>query len=214
MTAKPNSVAEWFAGKSLADLEVIEHEGRRFYAESIKRRDPKTGTVVEQPVLLRTPDTTTQALARQDALAWAQKLTKSKAPLKISEAEAILGASIFEDMDTVCLLARCTFKREMPGAMYRLYEFFEEGHTKAAIYELFARLDFYMLQEDPRAHAISEEEAWQAVGAIARVRHCGPLVAIAGSARDSFITFMASRLHSYRTLNAGSPSTETSSPGA
>lgn len=210
MSAPPSTIAEWFKGKTLAELDIIEHAGRQLYPDALKHKRLKDGVILEKPVYLRTPSMGDTGLARGDCLEWVRKLRRIDGPIDVDRATAAVGATVFENMDTVCLLARCTRTREPPYPQYLVAELLDAQYPMATIYELFDRLDFYMRMEDPRVSELSEDMFFAAVENIARVRNTSPLVAIGGLERDSFITTMAVRLQSFRTLKSSLPSTEIS----
>src|SRR5690606_33930286 len=74
------AVAQWFEGKDLRELEIIEHGGRQLYPETLKRKLVRDGTQQEVEVYVRIPSTAERALARRDALRWAGELLGREAP--------------------------------------------------------------------------------------------------------------------------------------
>jgi hypothetical protein len=210
-----NAIADWFAGKSEAELDVIEVGHRALYSDSVKKRDRKVpGKLQEVPVRLRVPNSRDKAMARLDALSWAKKLMSEagyKAPerLTIEDAQAVLGAVYFDELDTKCLIARCTREHEPPHEQYMLYEMLDTLHEHASLMDLWDRLCFYQELEDVRVSELTEEQLLAVVAAIDGVRNLSPLVVIAGSARDSCIVTMACRLQSYLKRSSCSPSTAT-----
>jgi hypothetical protein len=199
----------WLSGKDPAELDILELNGRALYPESIKRRNKKHRDVIESvAVRLRVPSTIDKANARIDALAWAQKIAKLPHRPTVPEAEATLGGAYFNELDDKCLLARCIFEHEPPHDPYLLAEFLDEVHEHASLLELWDRLSFWQSWEDVRVGELDEQKFLTIVAAIDRVRNLGPLVAIAGSARDSCVISMAVRLQSFLTPKSSSPSTE------
>lgn len=197
----PDAIAMWLAGKTPADFDAIEAEGRVMYPEVIRRRDPKSDALQEVPIYLRTPTTLEQVRARVEALVWVQKAAKLKERPTMDQAEAIFGREYFDSIDTLFLLERCIFDREPlkeggAYAPYMLAEHLDKLHPKAALHDVYQRLSFYQAIEDPRIHELTENEFSQAVAAIAKVRNLSPLVAIDGRAHASFFVSMADRLTS------------------
>jgi len=213
-----DSVLEWLGGKSPEELDVVEFEHRSLYPDTIKRRNPKDPSeILEKPIRLRVPNSRDRALARLDALQWAAELMKQqghKPPeaLTIPNAEACFGRVYFDELDTKCLLARCILEHDAPHMQYLLPELLDKNHEHASLMELWDRLNFYVSLEQVQVQELTEERFLAIVAAIDRRRNLSPFVAIGGSARDSFIISMASRLQSFLTRSCCSPSTETSTP--
>lgn len=210
---KPSSeVAQWFEGKSLEDLQVLEHGGRFFYPETLKRRLVKEGQHEEVAVRVRVPSTRDRAIARRDALQWAGELLGKQAPkaLTIDAIRDRLGAIYWEHVDNCCLLSHCIFEPDEPLRRYALPDILDAHHPPAALYDLLERLDWWAAQEDPRVGELEEEAVVEVAAAVARRGHTGPLLAIDGRARESCITTMARLLTSSRTSKSSSPSPGTS----
>lgn len=211
--ARQSSIEEWFGGKTLQELDIIEHEGRQLYPDTLKKKNIKKGELEEVPIYLRVPNTTEQAKARVDALDWVRDIRKLKEPIRtVDEARGLVGDLLFEDLDTISLMSWCILERNEGHARYMLPQLLDAANSKASLYELFDRLDFFSRAEDPRVGNISEDLFWAAVVNIAKARNLSPLVAIAGSERDSFILSMASRLANSRTPKSSSLLSETSMP--
>lgn len=212
-----DELERWFSGKELAELDIIEHEGRALYPDSIKQRDPKTGAIKAVPVRLRVPNTREKFQARKMALQLAKTWLGELAPepLTVGGIQKAAGPNYWEHVDNVCLLSLCTFEATEPYARYALPEVLDGLHQPAALYELFDRLDWWAEQEDPRINEskLTPEAVVAVAAAIARRGHTGPLLAIDGRARVSCVITMAELLTSSRTPKSSSPSPETSTEG-
>jgi len=213
-----NAIAEWFAGKRPEDLDIVEFGEQRLYPDSLKRRSTKDpDKLVEARVRIRPPTSRDKALARVDALVWAREIVAERVSrsaqlpdlFTIEQAESYLGRVYFDELDTKCIVARCTHEWEPPHDQYLLPEFLDKAHDSASIMDLWDRMNFWHSFCDVRVSNLSEEATLQVLAAIDRVRNVSPLVAIAGGARDNFIVSMAGQLLSLRTPKSSSGSTTT-----
>lgn len=209
------SVADWFNGKSAAELDALEFQGRRLYAATIRRKDPRTGEVRERKVRLRVPSAADKAMAAIDALQWVRRMA-SERRVKLPElftkeqAEGLVGAERFDALDTLCILARSVYEHDAPhDPLHQDAETLEREYDHGSLEELWSKLDQLQKIEDPREQALDEEQFLAVVATIAKRRNLSPLAVIAGPALDSFVISMAVRLQSYQTPKSGSPSTET-----
>jgi hypothetical protein len=205
--APPDAVARWLKGKTLEELEAVEQQGRALYPDTIKRYNTaKKGQIEEISVLLRVPTTTEQVRSRVGALDQAKKLCRLDKRPTLAEAEGLLGASYFDNLDTIQLLSLCILDAEpLDGAhpRYMLPEDLDRMHPRGALLEIYERLNHYTALEDPRLGEVTEEQFHHVVAAIARCGNLSPLLVIGGSGRDSFIVSMASRLASSQTPPSG-----------
>jgi hypothetical protein len=201
-----NPILDWLAGKRPEDLAIIEHEGTRLYPDTLKRRtssDPNELEIVE--VLIRPPTSRDKAMARLDALQWALKLAREGGrkdlppALTIQQAEAMLGATYFDELDTKCLVARCTHNPDPPHDQYLLPWILDTRHEHGSIMDLWDRISFWYDFTDVRVDELDDEQFLQVLAAIDTVRNVTPLLGFAGAARDGFVTTMARQLLSYRT---------------
>lgn len=205
--APSNAVADWFAGKDPAELEVLEYEigNQRLYPDSLKRRCRADRTKFEEvKVRIRVPTSRDKALAKLDALVWARELAGEVSGMRdlpptftIKDAEAYLGAFYFDELDTKCIVARCTHEWEAPHGQYMLPQMLDKHHEHASILDVWDRLLFWNEHQDVRHGELTEQQFIQVLAAIDRVRNVSPLAAIGGSARDSCIVSMAVQLRSF-----------------
>ena len=204
----PEAIQRWLDGKTPADFDAIEVEGRTYYPETIRRRNPQGEGLQEVKVLMHTPNNIELMRARVDALDLCARLTGRKTRPTRDEAIAVFGAQYFDDIDTICLLSYCLHDadplnagKDKPAAYprYMLPEYLDRYHPRAALHDVYARLSFYQAIEDPRVHELDEDEFVQTIHAIAKARNLSPLVVIDGRAHDSYIVSMAVRLSSYLT---------------
>jgi hypothetical protein len=212
--AAGDTVAQWFAGKSYADLDAIEHEGRPLYPDAIKRRSPKTGQIEEISVSVRVPNTIEKSRARLHALRWFTEQLQRGEMLTIAEAIAHFGETYFNEIDNVAIMALAIRERKAPHGQFQSLEGLLRNYSIASLWDVWDRLNYYQDQEDPRMDELNEAEFWAAVEAIDKRRSLAPLLAMRGGARDSFIRSMAYQLASSRSRSSSWPSIETSTQGA
>lgn len=193
-----DGVAEWFAGKAPEDLDIIEHEGRFAILETIHRRKPNSTAIESTLVRVWIPNHLDKAKARVECLGWVQELCRLPERPSWTEACEQLGEAYVDQLDTVCLLARCVRDHDAPEHQHLLYKDLDARYGRSALMDLWERLNHHDFQADPRQHELTEDGFWAAVQAIDRVRNPSPLAAIDGAARDSLVTSMAVRLWSSR----------------
>lgn len=199
----------WMDGKTAADLDIIEADGRAAVLATIDQRDAKTGEVKQAPVRIWPPNHLDRAKARIDALEWVREIAQLKDRPTWTEACEMLGEAYVDQLDTVCLLARCTRDHDAPQHQHLTPQALDHAYGRGALMQLWEKLGHLTQQQDPRVDDLSEEQFWALVGAIDRARNAGPLVGISGPARDSFVLGMAQRLATSRKPSSSSPSTAT-----
>lgn len=198
VASPPERIGKWLEGKTPADFNALEQDGRVLYPDVIMKRDTKSDRLMETPVLLRVPTVSETVRARISALDWVAKLSGAKTRPTKEQAESLIGGNYFDDLDTICLLEHsiCDVEPLADGTnpKYMTAHFLEKMHPKTSLHDVYARLSFYQAVEDPRIHDLTEDQFIQAVAAIAKARNVSPLVAIDGRAHGSFIVSMAERL--------------------
>lgn len=203
----PEAVAKWLEGKTLAELDAVELAGRALYPETLKRYNTaKRGAVEEIAIMLRVPTTLEQARSRVAALEQVQKICRLDKRPTMAEAEAILGSTYFDNLDTVQLLSLCILDAEPLDGVHPRYMFADDldrCHPRGSLLEVFERLNHYSSLEDPRIGEVTEDQFNQVVAAIARIGNLSPLLVIDGSARDNFMITMARRLVIFQTPQSG-----------
>lgn len=216
--AWPPDAPSWLRGKSIEELEAFEHGERVLIPEALRRRGPK-GEEILVPVALRVPTEHERAQARIDAIRFVQELRKKaggpQPPIEtVEQAQAAVGADVFENFDTFAILARALREPKAPhGPAYTL-DVLVGSFQPSALFDLYFRLDFYSRLYNPRIEELDDESFWAAVSEVARVRNLGPLAVIAGSAQNAFILRSIVELSNCRTRLSSSPSSETLTPGS
>lgn len=215
MTTK--NPAEFFKGKTIEELAAIECGGRVLIPESLRSVSAK-GEVTEHKVLLRLPTPGECAKARVDAVMLVadrnpKQMGRNPEAWTIDRAKSVVGADVFEDMDTYAIVARSLFepviKGDKPQQAYMLGVLYD-GFGKKTVFDIWDRMNVYDALFNPRFDECTEDQFWGGVEAIAKVRNLLPLAVISGSAQTNFMVRMASELSNFRKLNSSSHSPETS----
>jgi hypothetical protein len=192
---KPISAAgRWFANKDAAALDMLERDGRFYYDDCVERVEPGTGERKEIRVRVGAPTHHEKMKARIDALDIVKRLAKLSSRPTMEEAEKLIGSGYFDQVDTICLLARCIRDHDDPAHQYMTPEDLDHYHSAGSLSALWERLNWYANREDPQLEEVDETTFWDMLRAIDKRRDCSPLLVIAGRARDTFIVSMASRL--------------------
>jgi hypothetical protein len=204
-------VIDWANGLSVRDLEIIEHEGRYLYPDSLKRRNPKTGELVEVPILVAVPSALERLEGRIEALDFLRRKLKREGALSYEDAVRIVGNDQYEEIEHHHLLSKVLFRREAPHGQYMLPEFLLQVH-RGQLVDIYDRIDFYSRVEDPRIKELTEAQFVAILQAIVKTRGLGPLVGIAGGMRDAFVLSMAYQLEGFLTRKPSSQPPATSTP--
>lgn len=193
---------EWLKGKTAADFDLIEQGGRIYFPDVIYRLR-KSGAFEEVPVAVCVPRPHEKAIARIQAI-------KLAATWKIDREK---DADHFETLDTFAVLSQAIRTREPPHGQFQTIEWLlstkeDEGFDERSLWAIWERVKAYGEIMDPRITEPNTEEVIAAAVAIDRVRNLSPLVAIAGSAVDSFVVEMAAILCRYLRQKPSVPSAE------
>jgi hypothetical protein len=176
---------EWVDGKTVEELEVIEHAGRLHFHDKI-RRIKKDGSFEDVPVLVRVPRAVEVMQARNEAV----KLFKKHGLDRTADAD------LFDQLDTIAVLSRAIRDPKPPHDQFQPLDFLlsnnhGEGFDTESLMDVWTRLEAYRKLVDPRITECSEDDAIRAAVAIERVRNITPLAVIAGHELDSCIVTMA-----------------------
>jgi hypothetical protein len=177
------------------ELEVLEQDGRLYFADTIKKRDGK-GRITEKPIRVRVPRQTERSRARVLARKW-------MAELGLDEEK---DPHHFDAYETICLVACSVRDDAPPHDQHMLHQDFAAACDVKTILELWDRVNFYDKLTEPRLGEVDAETFKAVVHAIAKKGNLSPLVAIDGVTQDAFVVRMASELSSFLTSSASSPS--------
>ncbi len=201
-----NKTVEWLKGRTIEEMQAIEAGGRILFPDTVKRAR-KDGTFDEILICVRVPRPSEKQQARADAVRIFKKQGLDRAQ----------DEDLFEELDTLAILARAMRDRAPPHDQFQPVEFLLSGDEKngfdlGSLYEVWERLKVYQSMIDPRLDVVTEDDVVAAVLAIDMVQNLSPLVVMAGGAMDTFVVRMASLTASLLTGNGSSKPTVTSTP--
>lgn len=188
-------------GKTWEEIEVIEHGDRLLFPDSIRRRS-KSGAVEEIKIAVRVPRKDERRAARLEAREWAKK----------SGVDPEKDPGLFEDLDTLCILARAIREAAPPYEQHQKAEWLESHYDDGSLAQIWDRLQVYESMIDPRVDAPTEEKFWQCVLGIGRARNVLPLTEFAPRAQHSLILSMADQALLSPTLKSWLESRASSTP--
>lgn len=209
--------AEFFQGKTIEDLAAIECGGRVLIPDALRQVNAK-GEVVEHKVLVRVPTPGERARARIDAVQLVaernpKQMGRDPEKWTIDKAKSVVGAEVFDDMDTYAIVARSLFEPQVkdgkPQQAYLLGVLYD-GFGQRSVFDMWDRINLYVDMFDPRLDTVDEGLFWGGVEAIAKAQNLSPLAVIGGSAQSTFIVRMASELSNFRKASSILRSSETS----
>lgn len=170
-------------GKTWDELEVLESSGRLLFPDSIKRRG-KTRQIEEVAICIRVLRKDEKRAARLEARAWASKLG----------VDVEKDRDIFEDLDTLCILARAIRERAAPHEQHQQAEWLESHYDSGSLAQIWDRLSVYEQMIDPRLDEMSEDDFWRTVLSISSTRSPKALTDFVPRLQQSFIISMADQV--------------------
>ena len=189
-------------GRSWAELEAARHDsGKLMFRDQLRRRGPD-GSPEVTDVRVCVPSVQDHVQARVEAVAWFAK----NAGLDRER-----DSELFDEVEQVCLLARCVRTAKAPHSQFADAE--ELGqYDEAALQDILGRLTVYKRLVDVREAVVTEDDFWLKVVAVAKAGHLLPLTDIAGHEQPSFIVRMAREACSSPTGRSWLQSSATSTP--
>jgi hypothetical protein len=117
----------------------------------------------------------TSGARRGDADAWAkdEKLDRDRDP------------GLFDDMDTLCILARAIREPTAPYDQQTTYRLLESTYDMRSLDELWSKYKIYEDLTDPRDGIQTDVEFWAVVGAMGRTRNILPLTECGSPSRTA-----------------------------
>lgn len=189
--------------KTWDELEVLEHAGYLLFRDVLQRRRTD-GTFEKIPIRLR--------VARDNELRDARK--EARVICEQDGLDPKLDPDLFDNVDTVCILARCIRNDTAPHEpMVPDPRDLEKLYDRASLKHLWARVEVYGELVNPRPEKISEADMFLMVAAIARERNIGPLAVFGSRAQNSYIISTAVLLQSLVDSKSSSESSDSSTAG-
>jgi hypothetical protein len=198
----PNA-REALAAKRWDELEALEHEGRVLYPEVIRSRG-KGGVLKEVPVAIRVLRKDERRKAKLEAEDWAkeEKLDRDREP------------GLFDDMDTLCILARALREPKAPHDQFATFKALEHDYDMRSLDELWSKYKIYEDLTDPRDGIQTDVEFWAVVGAIGRTRNILPLTECESPAQNGCILRLVELALTSPTFKSWCTSFESSMPAS
>lgn len=178
--------------KSWEELEAIEYEDRVLYPDALRLRTAK-GDVREIKVMvqvLRKPERRRAFLEAVKIAQAAGVLPKEMPDFSNVRARAI-DEQLFDDLDTLCIMARAIRDVEPPHVQHKTPEMLEAEYDMRSIEELWSRYKVYEDRSDPRLEITDEKRMWKATHAIAKAGNILPLTGAESLSQNACIVFMA-----------------------
>lgn len=196
--------------KEWADYEVVElpeehvEAGEHLFLERIWRRRVSSGTWERHLVRFRVPTDTDLRLARADA----KRIAVEDG---IDQKE---DAGLFENLDSGCLLWRCTYDPTPPYPRFAMDpRDLERRLKRVGCEQAWQKLEWIKRMVDPRPADIDGGEMIALSAAIAREQSIRPLFAYGGPSQASYIVTMAG-LHIAFEAEKSSKASASPSPSA
>lgn len=192
MPAESEEKWQALAGRKWAELESIEVEGRTLYFDAIRRRK-KGGAVEEVPIALRVLRKDEARKALFDAIKWAQDERVLPADLAgVADVRTrALDPKVFDDMETLAILARAIREPKPPHDQHRTHRALEAEYDMRSLDELWSKYKLYEDLTDPRESIQTDAEFWAVVAAVRRSGTILPLTGCASHDQNACIVRMA-----------------------
>lgn len=165
--------------KTWEELEAIEQGDRLLFPDQIHRRG-KTGDVDGIPIMVRVLRKNERRAARLEAREWAKR----------AGVDTEKDPQLFDDMDTLCILARAIRDFAPPHAQFQKPEWLEEHFDDGSLGQIWDRYPVYESLVDPRISEVSEEQVWKTILEIGRSRSVRPLTEFAPRSQHSLLLCM------------------------
>jgi len=192
---------EALVAKKWDELEALEQDGRTLFMDAIRARK-KGGSVVEVPIVLRVLRKDERRKAKFEARKWAETigLDPEKEP------------ALFDDMDTLCILAQAIRERAAPHDQHMKAAELEATYDGRSLEELWSKYKVYEDLTDPREAIDDDVKFWTTVAAIGRSASILPLTESESFAQNACIVRMAREALSSPTFSSFCGQCESSTP--
>lgn len=200
---KPVDPIDALRAKTWEELECIEQGGRVLFPDVIRQRTSK-GDLVEVPIVIRVLRGPERRKARQETRALAKKV----------EVDQELDPDLFDDIDTLCILARAIREKAPPHEQHYTPELLEQEYEWRSLKELYARYKVYEDRTDPGLEITDEKTMWKAIGAIARAGNILPLTELESLSQNASILFAANQALLSPTFKSFLESIDSSTPAS
>lgn len=190
------------AGKTWEELGAVEHEQRLLFPDAI-RRVRADGATEEVAILVRPLRKHERRSARLYARAWAKK----------EGVDPQVDPQLFDDMDTMSILAMAIREPKPPYEQHQQPEWLEQHYDAASLAQVWDRYQVWEDATDPRVEAASQEDLWRTILEIGRSRSVLPLTGFAPHLQRNCILSMADLSLTSPTLQSFLESRDSSTAG-
>lgn len=188
--------------KKWDELEALEYGDRLLFPEVIRART-KSGSIKEVPIVLRPLRKHERRKARlEDAVPWAEEL----------EIDREKEPALFEDLDTLCILARAIREPKEPYDQLRTAKQLEHEYDMRSLEEIWSKYKVYEDLTDPRDPIQTDLEFWAVVAAMGRTRNILPLTECESLAQNACILRLVDLALSSPTFRSWLTPSESSTP--
>ncbi len=200
MQGKDEPIPE-LGNRTWAELEVIEGEtGHILFKDQIRQRSPDGWRAVDVRVRVTRPEDSLRARALARAWFAEMKLDPDR------------DLDTFQEMEQLCLLALALRTAKPPHAQLATHDELARGFDEGSLQDVLGRINVYKTLLDPRDSALTEDQIFAKIVAVAKRGHLGPLTDIAGHEQPSFLLRMAEEALRSPRVRSGLQSLETSTP--
>lgn len=185
-----------FTGKTLAEIDAFELGGRLTVPAAFTRKGAG-GEMISVPIRLAEARMVDRGKAKIEAIAYVGTLVKH-AVRTVPDAEAAVGADVFDQLDTAAIVSQCCLDPKPPHGRHQTLLGMLETYGVREVMAMYRRLDALTAICSGDEFEPTGDNFWPMVETIARVKHLGPLAAMPGDGQRSFITRMAEEALSSR----------------
>lgn len=167
-------------GKKWEELELLEHDGRILFRDTLRKRAKGGDGWIEMPVLVQVLRKNERRAARLEAREWARR----------AGVDVEKDPALFEDLDNICILARSIRDTTPINGVYPQHcspEDLEVTYDAPSLEAIWQRLEAYRDMLDPGLKIVDEHTFFGALAAIDQAGNMLPLAGIESRAQSSFL---------------------------
>jgi hypothetical protein len=184
----PDEAWRKLAARKWAELEAVEVEGRMLFEDRIRRRK-KGGALEEVPIRVRVLRKDEARKAFFEAVKWAQDEGLLPADLAgvANVREKALDPKAFDDLETLCILARAIRDVAPPYDQHHTHKRLEAEYDMRSLEELWTKYKLYEDATDPRESIKTDAEFWAVAATIRSTGTIAPLTEFVSPEQNAFI---------------------------
>lgn len=187
--------------RTWAELEVVDGEsGHVLFKDQIRQRTGSGWKAIDIRVRVTRPEDSIRA--RAAARGWANEL----------KLDPDRDQDMLAEIEQICLLSLAIRTAKAPHAQLASHDELARDFDEGSLQDVLGRINVYKRLLDPRDSALTEEEIFKRIVAVAKRGHLGPLTDIAGHEQPSFVVRMAELACGSQKVQSWLQSLETSTP--